>query len=239
MSDVVTAGGDRATETVETGGWAPALSPARNETLCDGVLAIAMTILVLELPVPQLFASLGVEDVPTSFLEMWAEFYIYVLGFTVLGIYWILHSYMFHFIRRSDGVLMWLNILFLVLAALVPFSTKALMVNEALIPTVEGEPNSAGMFFNVATIGSVLMLLAIWQYATRGRRLVDANMDARTASGISRVIVIGVAIMTAGILLSYIFPLGAFLGFVAMAFVVMATARGRYRPEIKAVGNDL
>ncbi len=112
------------------------------------------------------------------------------------------------------------------------------MVNEALIPTVEGEPNSAGMFFNVATIGSILLLFAMWQYATRGRRLVDANIDARTVSGISRVIVIGVAIMTAGILLSYVLSLGALLGFVAMAFVIIATARGRYRPEVKAAAND-
>jgi uncharacterized membrane protein len=237
MSDVITAKGDPADQRVGKERWAPALSPARNETLCDGVLAIAMTILVLELPVPHLFAFLEAGDAPTSFLEMWAEFYTYVLGFLVLGVYWVLHSYMFHFIKRSDGVLMWLNILFLVLAALVPFSTKALMVNEALIPTAGSEPNAAGTFFNVAAIGSILLLLAMWQYATRGHRLVAGDIDARTVSGINRVILIGVAIMSAGILLSYVFPLGALLGFVAMAFVVIATARGRYRPAGRTVEN--
>jgi uncharacterized membrane protein len=235
MSEVMTAGDGRVNERMEKDRWAPGLSPVRNETLCDGVLAIAMTILVLELPVPHLFASLAAGDAPTSFLEMWGEFYTYVLGFLMLGVYWILHSYMFYFIKRSDGVLMWLNILFLILAALVPFSTKALMVNEALIPTAGSEPNAAGTFFNVAAIGSILLLFAMWQYATRGHRLVRADIDARTVSGINRVILIGVAIMTAGILLSYIFPLGALLGFVALVFVIIATARGRYRPAGRVV----
>jgi uncharacterized membrane protein len=160
---------------------------------------------------------------------MWDEFYIYGLGFIVLGIYWILHRYMFFFIKRSDGVLIWLNILFLTLASLVPFSTKALSVNEVLLPSAQGESNAATGFFAVTTMATILVLLVIWQYATRGYRLVDHDIDRRIIPALSQVILIGVVINAIGVVGSYFISWAGLLSFVAMVYMIIATAYGRYR----------
>jgi uncharacterized membrane protein len=209
--------------------WTPGLKPGRNEALTDGVFAIAMTIIVLELSVPYLLGfSPPPGEHPTSFLEMWDEFYIYVTGFITLGIYWILHRYMFHFIKRSDGVLIWLNILFLMLASMVPFSTKVLMVNETLLP--ESEWTAADGFYVGTTIATILILLVIWQYATRGYRLVDRDIDERIIPALTKVMLIGPAIMLIGIVLERFISWAWLLGSVAGAFMIIVTAYGRYRP---------
>jgi uncharacterized membrane protein len=208
--------------------WIPGLSPERIEALTDGTFAIAMTILVLELPAPHLFGSSVPGEHPTGFLEMWSEFYIYALGFIVLGIYWILHRYIFYFIKRSDGVLIWLNILFLVLASLVPFSSKALSVNEALVARADSQWNVANTFFTVTTIATILMLLAIWQYATRGYRLVAPDIDKRIISAINKVILVGVTVNTIGVVVSIFIPWAGYLGFVAMGYMIVMTGYGRF-----------
>lgn len=231
MNEVMEVGGDTATKGDENDLWAASLSPGRIEALTDGVMAIAMTILVLELSVPHLFDSSGAGEHPTSFLEMWAEFYIYVIGFLVLGIYWILHHYMFHFIRRSDGVLVWLNIVFLVFATIVPYATKVLSVNEVLFREVQDRGWDAAVgFFAVTTMATILILLGIWQYATRGYRLVDRDIDGRIISVLNRVTLIGVGINIIGVVLSVFFSPAGLLSIVALGYMIIATAHGRHRP---------
>ena len=208
--------------------WAPDLSPGRIEGLTDGTLAIAMTILVLELPAPLLFVRVPHGEHPTSFLTMWPEFYIYVLGFIVLGIYWVLHHYMFHYIKRSDGVLSWLNITFLIFAALVPFSAKVLSVNEALFATPESEMNAASIFFTTTTIASIMTLFAMWQYATRGHRLINPDLEGSIISGFSKVILVGTAINLIGVLLSFFVPMAGYIAFIALVYMIFMTARGKF-----------
>lgn len=210
--------------------WAPDLSPGRIEALTDGTMAIAMTILVLELPAPHLIGGSTQGEYPTSFLDMWQEFYIYILGFLVLGIYWVLHNYMFHYIKRSDGVLNWLNILFLIFAALVPFSAKVLSFNEALIATADSEMNSASVFFTTTTIASIFILFAMWQYATRGYRLVDPDIDTRIISALSRVIMVGVTINVIGVGLSIFVPWAGYLSFFALVYMLAITTRSKFSP---------
>ena len=230
MDEAMEAGENEANQKDGRDRWTPGLKPGRIEALTDGVFAIAMTIIVLELSVPYLLGSSPPGEHPTSFLEMWEEFYIYVVGFITLGIYWILHRYMFFFIQRSDGVLIWLNILFLLLASMVPFSTKVLMINERLIASSQVEGTAATEFFVFTTIGTILVLLVIWQYATRGHRLVDPDIDERIIPTLTRVILTGVAIMLVGVVLSYFIPWAGYLALVAMAFMIIVTAYGRYRP---------
>ena len=208
--------------------WIPGLSPGRIEGLTDGTLAIAMTILVLELPAPLLFETTPRGEHPISFLEMWPEFYIYVLGFIVLGIYWVLHHFMFHYIKHSDGVLSWLNILFLIFAALVPFSAKVLSVNEALFATSESEMNAASIFFTVTTIASIMTLFAMWQYATKGHRLVDPDLERGIISGFRKVILVGTIINLIGVLLSIFVPFAGYIAFIALVYMIFMTARGKF-----------
>jgi uncharacterized membrane protein len=209
--------------------WADTLSPGRIEALCDGVFAIAMTILVLELSIPNLIGTHAAsEDIPRSFIEILPEFYVYAMGFIVLGVYWILHHFMFHFIRRSDGVLVWLNILFLMSAALVPFLSAVLRVNKSLAPGTLAPTQMPWVFYAGSTVGTILILLGIWQYATGKHRLVDPDIDKRVISAFKKVILIPVTIMIVGFVLSFFIPLGSLLSTAALVFIIVITARARH-----------
>jgi uncharacterized membrane protein len=205
------------------------LKPSRIEALTDGVFAIAMTILVLELSIPNFIGThAGSEEVPRSFVEMLPEFYVYALGFVVLGIYWILHRFMFHFIKRSDGILVWLNILFLMFAAAVPFTTAVLRVNRALTPGTTSVSLMPWVFNAGSEIITILILLGIWQYSTGKYRLVDQDIDKRVVWALKKIILIGLSIMLVGFVLSFFIPLASILAAIAAVYMIFVTARARH-----------
>jgi uncharacterized membrane protein len=204
--------------------WAPGLSSGRIEALSDGVFAIAMTLLVIELSVPHFLGS-GDPGHPTSLWEMRGEFYNYSIGFLSLGIYWTLHHYIFYFIKRSDGVLTWLSITYLACASLVPFWTEVLNLNEGIFRVI--------LSYGLYMIFTFFVLLVILEYSTRGYRLVDRDIDERTISVLKKVILIGSSIVAIGVVFSYFTPYAGYLLFVAGSFFVITTAYGRHRPQSK------
>ncbi len=209
--------------------WTDTLSSSRIEALCDGVFAIAMTILVLELSIPNFIGTnTASEEVPRSFIEILPEFYVYAMGFIVLGVYWILHHFMFHFIRRSDGVLVWLNILFLMSAALVPFMSAVLRENKALAPDAQIGTQIPWIFYAGSTLATILIMLGIWQYATGKLRLVEPDIDKRVIFAFKKIILIGITVMIIGFVLSFFIPLASLISTAALIFMIVITARARH-----------
>ena len=98
---------------------------------------------------------------------MWPKFYAYVMGFLVLAIFWALHHSVFRYIRRSDEILLWLNILFLMFVALVPFSTAVLGQHTA--------SRTAVALYGGNMLAVSLSLSGIWWYATWRHRLVHRD----------------------------------------------------------------
>jgi uncharacterized membrane protein len=97
----------------------------RQKTLADGVFAIVMTLLVLELAIPEIHD--GTNRELTQALEaMWPKFLAYTLSFMILGVFWLIHHFLFDNIAYYDSRLAWLNTLFLLFVALVPFTTSLL-----------------------------------------------------------------------------------------------------------------
>jgi len=102
----------------------------RLEAFSDGVLAIIITIMVLELRVPH-DASL------TALAALWPIFFSYVLSFIYIGIYWNNHHHMIHVTRRVTGGILWANLHLLFWLSLLPFSTGWMGENQfARWPTV-------------------------------------------------------------------------------------------------------
>ncbi len=95
--------------------------------LSDGVFAIAITLLVLEIT-PLIPAHLPNADLPVLLLskDLWTAIASYALSFIILSIYWTTHQRIFHYIKRSNNVLIWLNVLFLLCVAFLPVPTKVL-----------------------------------------------------------------------------------------------------------------
>ncbi len=102
-------------------------------------------------------------------------------------------------------------------------------VTEVLFATAESEMNAASGFFTITTIATILTLLAMWQYATRGYRLVDPDIVERIIPAISRVILIGIIINIIGVVLSFFVPWAGYIAFIAMIYMIFASASGRYR----------
>src|SRR2546427_2667753 len=113
------------------------MSVARIETLADGVFAIAMTLLAFNLTVPVLDPRLSADQVaaglPGQIYALGPAFVVYALSFVVLGVYWVGHHARFRVIDAADRPFLWINILFMMLIALVPFSTL-LLSRYPLVP---------------------------------------------------------------------------------------------------------
>jgi uncharacterized membrane protein len=146
------------------------LSPHRLESLTDGVYAIAMTILVLELTFP-----LGTKiETSATFLAvlatMWAKFYCYVLSFLILSMMWIGTNDLLCRLKHTDKRFVMLNITTLMFIVLVPFTT-GLMGDYSDIPA-----SNIVFHLNLLVI-SVLGYLK-WRHLEKNGHLVDQTMTA-------------------------------------------------------------
>jgi uncharacterized membrane protein len=102
------------------------LAKNRIEALADGIFAVAMTLLVLDIKSPINLAF----DTTAGLIEYLASlehsFAMYAISFVVLAIFWIVHHILFHYVRHVDRRLLWINMAFLLLVTFVPFSTDLL-----------------------------------------------------------------------------------------------------------------
>ena len=92
------------------------MNKARLEAFSDGVIAIILTIMVLELKVPHAGDA-------ESFRHLGNQLASYILSFVYVAIYWVNHHHTFHAIQKVDGKVLWMNILLLFFLSLVPFCT--------------------------------------------------------------------------------------------------------------------
>ena len=151
------------------------LSTARLQAFSDGVFAVAITLLVLNLQVPQITS---VSELVPKLGALWPKLLSYALSFVLVGLYWVAHHNTFHYIQRSDRNLLWLNILLLMCIVFLPFPT-------ALLGQYPEQRVSIIIYAGTLVItGLVLQLL--WWYATSGRRLVDSNIDPRLVQWATR-----------------------------------------------------
>lgn len=98
----------------------PDLDIKRIQSLTDGVFAIAMTIIILEIEIPE---GLNPVDLYRHFVgQTLQEFFIYFLGFVMLGILWIGSHFHHHHVMKTDRISSWLNIFFLIFVSIIPFS---------------------------------------------------------------------------------------------------------------------
>jgi len=93
------------------------LSPGRLEAFSDGVIAIILTIMVLELKTPE---SANYE----ALTHEWPIFISYVISFFYIAVYWINHHHLFHRVKRVDLLILWANIAVLFCMSLIPFFTE-------------------------------------------------------------------------------------------------------------------
>ncbi|MFO1476387.1 MAG: TMEM175 family protein [Verrucomicrobiota bacterium] len=137
----------------------------RLEAFSDGVLAIIITIMVLELKVPHDQVTLD------ALKDLWPVFLSYVLSFLYVGIYWNNHHHMFHTVRRVTGGILWANLHLLFWLSLFPFTTGWMGENHlAPIPA--------------AFYGVVLLMAAIAYYILQRTIISHQGKDSLLAAAI-------------------------------------------------------
>ncbi len=141
---------------------------SRIEALSDGVFAIALTLLVLDINVPVKEVINSEANALYALISLHTKFFPYLLGFMTLGIFWAGHAMQFKFIKRTDRHLSWLTVFFLMFVSLMPFSTAFLSEHTQYKVAI-------GFYWlNIFLLG--LMLFLHWSYAYR-KNMLDEAID--------------------------------------------------------------
>jgi uncharacterized membrane protein len=94
----------------------------RLEAFSDGVFAIVITLLILNVKLPEV----DYNHLQDGLADMLSAIGVYALSFLLIGMYWVFHHHTFSFISEVDGILLWVNILFLLFLSFLPFPTAML-----------------------------------------------------------------------------------------------------------------
>ena len=157
---------------------APGMAKGRIEALTDGIMAVAMTILVLDLKFDGTEAIATDDHLVRHLVEIERTFTVYLVSFVVLGMYWIAHHLQFHYVRRIDRGLMWINLAFMLLVTVVPFTTSVMIDYENLrVPVV---------MYGANQLLLAAMLLANLNYIGRRPALCEPALTPQVAGAIRR-----------------------------------------------------
>src|SRR5690348_7122540 len=140
----------------------------RLAAFSDAVIAIAITLLVLEIHVPQVEDQSGDTSLITALLNQWPSYLGYVLTFLIVGILWTNLHNQFRYIVRTTHNFLILNVLLLLIIGLFPFFT-ALLADYILDPK---KHQVVVQLYMGAALVSSLVFIALWEYAIHDNKLV-------------------------------------------------------------------
>ncbi|GER90857.1 DUF1211 domain-containing membrane protein [Dictyobacter vulcani] len=156
----------------------------RLEAFSDGVFAVAITLLVLDIKLPYADSSgklLGNSELWQAIFEQWPMLLAFVTSFFTIGIMWLNHHRIFKHIKHSDTSLVFLNIILLMLIVFIPVPT-ALLVEYITHP----ELNTAALLYSGTFFAMALCFNLLWRYASYKGRLLGQQVDMDGVNKISR-----------------------------------------------------
>lgn len=172
------------------------VSTGRIEALSDGVFAIVLTLMVFQIRVPDLTDTQAANELWFRLHHQWPEFYSYAISFIVVGTFWVGHHNLFHLVKRSTRVLLWLNLMILMFVAFVPYSVAL----AGRYPDIRWVEIIYGVHLMI--IGG--LNYAQWQYVTRWHRLVEDDVDDALIRDVNRRILLTPAVCLLAISASFI-----------------------------------
>ena len=171
---------------------------ARIEAFSDGVFAIAITLLIIEVHVP---AREHAETLGHELLRIWPSYLGYLTSFLTIGVMWINHHYVFELIDRVDRTMLLLNTLLLMLIAFVPFPTAVL---AQFVET--GGARAAAVLYGATLTLTALTYFAWWRYASAGRRLMAEQVPDEVIDDITRAYTPGAVLYGGAALVAFVQP---------------------------------
>lgn len=181
--------------------------PNRLEAFSDGVLAIVITLLVLELKVPHIESTTSATEAFHALLALAPKFLGYVLSFLFVAVFWVNHHRFFQLVGRVDVGLLWLNTLLLLTLSFIPFPT-------AFIGEYPGNATALALFAVVLMTAGIAFHL-MWRRA-RSKSLFHEHVDD---SAVRRAItrgMVGPAMYAVAAILAFLLPAGSWMLFLAI-----------------------
>ncbi len=192
----------------------------RLAALSDGLFAIAMTLIILEVHVPPRSGIQTEYDLRLALVALAPRMTTYLLSFLTLGIFWVGQQTQLNHFARTDRHLTWLNLGFLAIVAIMPFSTGILAEFTTLRTAL------LVYWLNILLLG--IALYVTWSYARRAG-LVSPDSPAGVDRAIRRRIVRAQSLYALGAALCFIHPYWsiAFIVLVQLNYAIAPRLRGR------------
>jgi len=191
-----------------------AQSVERLAALSDGIFAVAMTLLVLDLRVPSKESVHGEHDLWLGLCAMMPQLVAWLMSFLTLGIFWAGQQAQLNQVERSDRHFAWIHLAFLSAVSVLPFSTRLLAEFIAL--------RTALLVYWANVLGLGVVLYVSWRYAARAG-LLRADLPAGTGRAIERRIVGAQALYAVGAALCVFNPYAS-IGFIVLVQLNFAIA---------------
>ena len=162
----------------------------------DAVMAIAITLLAIDIRVPEIDPGAALTELPRQLAAMGPSLMTFFISFIVIGIYWISHHRYFGYIKRYDGRLILLNLMFLFFIICMPFLAN-LLGRYVFVPI-------ALIAYTLAISALGFSMALIWWYASRDYRLIDSDLDPHAIRTINIRLFVAPVVFLAAVPFAYV-----------------------------------
>jgi uncharacterized membrane protein len=195
---------------------------SRVEAFSDGVFAIAITLLIIEVHVP---GRGHADSLGHELLDLWPSYLGYLTSFLTIGVMWINHHHVFSLIDRVDRTMLLLNTLLLLMIAFVPFPTAVL----AQFVETDGARAAAVLYGATLTLTAITFFVW-WRYASSRRRLIAPTVTQETVDDVTRAYTPGTLLYGGAMLIAFLEPWASAALYLAIAvFYALPLAQWRAR----------
>lgn len=193
-----------------------AMPTARIEAFSDGVFAIVCTLLILSIEVPHVHGDVA-RELPRALLRLTPHFLSFVLSFGIVCVWWVAHHHFFILLAKSDRGLVWLNSLFLLWLATVPFPT-------ALLGAYPHQRIAVVCYGAVMTLAG-LSFTSMRYYAFYVGRLTHPGIDPELMRAAMRKSILNPVLHLIAVLLAWVSPTASLVLYAAIPALFFIPSR--------------
>jgi uncharacterized membrane protein len=173
----------------------------RLEAFSDGIIAFAITLLILEIHIPDLGAHVDNPAMLKAVLSLLPNFAVYVISFVVCTVWWISHHTFIHDLHSVNRTLLWVNSLFLMLIAFIPFPT-------GLLGHHPGQPVATAFYGLTCAMTGLTFWLMRW-YASLRAGLMKPEIEKAALKRRARISLLSPIFYATGAVVSILYPITA------------------------------
>ena len=201
------------------------LNIGRLEAFSDGVFAIAITLLILEVKIPDHEDLAHYGSLASYLLHLWPSYFAYAFSFFVIGVYWVNHHYLSQFFTHTDHYFSLLTIFFLMSMAFLPYPTA--LLGDFISDPVHRATSISFYIFGGLLFPAITWNL-MWQYAIYKRRLTDKRLKDSFVRKLARLYASSLIFISSVLILSFFFPV---ISFVIVIAVNLFYLKAPLKPE--------